>query len=69
MICDVIATFKDKNTGTFHYPGDKYECTEERFKEINSAYEGISFIVEAEEKPAKKRRTAKKAESAEVSAE
>ena len=45
MICDVIATFKDKNTGIFHYPGDRYECTDERFDEINSAYEGVIFLV------------------------
>lgn len=85
MICKVIANFKDKNTGIVHNTGEEYECTEERFEEINSAHKGVKLLecddtaddsgegvresVKSEDAPAKKRRTAKKSEGDEVAAE
>lgn len=44
MKADVIAKYRDKLTGQIHNVGDVVEVTEERFSEINSAYEGVTFL-------------------------
>ena len=44
MKAEVIKRFKDAKTGDVRNVGEVFECSAARFKQINSAHDGIEFV-------------------------
>lgn len=59
----VISKFIDARTGEVRNPGDVFDCTDERFAEINSAHEGMTFVKEFR-KPVESHESDEKGETA-----